>query len=456
MTVSKTSVGPGKDVVMWSNNVDGLGERLRSILNAKVLAEHYDVALKVSWDELRSALAGEHAILPAQDFFSTEFYQHHVVDRDDYAERPKLKLDAFLKLISEEKEIPEGSVVPVSQRRIKFQAPSLKSDTFDKASLKSAFEDLTFSQPIEEARAQAHGIALPPRCTALHLRAGDVIYGMYRTMDTFQGKVVSYPVSIEIIERLKADGQSVLVFGQDANLLKHLKEKYGVLLADDLGDRDNFSRAQNAIFDICLMGRCQRIFAGTSGFAELASSLALVDIDRPGSEFSADEAVEIISRHVLATDTSSLISGHQRAFAARAAFVLSKTLYAETDRFRALLDVMDQGDPTNGFYQLIVAAHRYRDGNAQEGEATLERAFRLPSEHIGRLNVCLRVVQASGELLVTPYLPAFDAAARDGLAYAALVCAISYKKLGYQDADLMREIFLSNANPTQKAFRRML
>ena len=95
---------------------------------------------------------------------------------------------------------------------------------------------------------------------------------------------------------------------------------------------------------------------------------------------------------MLKPEISPLITGHQRAFAARAAFVLSDTLYVEDERFRDLLDVIDKGELTNRYFQIIVAVHQFRDGDAQVGENTLKRTFDLPQVHSGCLIMWLRLL----------------------------------------------------------------
>lgn len=438
-------------MICLAHNRDGLGERLRAIVNAMVLARHLGGAFRFAWPELRAPLRGEHAIIDAKDFFAADFIRDHMIPADEIDTAGAVPLREVAGEIAAGTGLPEGSVISVQQPHLQVQARPVFAKTGIAPALAEAFAEIAFTDEMEKARTAAAAAALPAPAAAIHLRAGDVIYGMYRTMDDFQGKVVPYPLAIELVERLRADGAAPVVFGQDADLTRMLRDDHGAVRADDLGARTDFSQTQNALFDICLMGRCQRIFAGSSGFAVIASWLAQVEIENPMKIFETEEAIALIEKHVFDPDASALISGHQKAFAARAPFVLAGRTIADTDRYWRLLNAARDGDPSNDFTQFVYACSLYEAGDSTPAEALLEDLFDRPPPERGRLMAILKNAGARG-VRAGPYLDGLSVQARAGWPMAALCCALSYKALKRPEAAEMKRIFEKNATPRMQAF----
>jgi len=211
--------------------------------------------------------------------------------------------------------------------------------------------------------------------TAIHLRAGDIVYGHYSRGNFFGDKAIPYPLAIDLIARLRAGGVTPLLFGQDADLLAHLRDDHGGYCADDIGDRSGFSPAQNALFDICLLGRCTRIIGGRSAFCKLGAGIAGIERELPASLYEADEAVGIIERHMSDPDASPLISGKQKVFAARYAFMLAGETIARGERFWRLLELARENDPENPLLQFVYACSLYEAGREGEAEAMLSDIF---------------------------------------------------------------------------------
>ena len=443
--------------VFLAQNRDGLGERLRAIANAMVAAETFDGQFRFVWPELRAELVSAHAVLSADEFFSESFCAAHLLPEE------------HLKILSPEPlsevtgdlaagRLPEETAISVAQLDLCDQAPELFSRQTARFDLVAAFARISLTEPMEFARSLAYQVELPPEAAAIHLRAGDVIYGIYRHMDEFHHKVLAYPLAIELIARLKAQGIAPLLFGQDSELLHHLRDDYGALLADDFGERADFTQTQNALFDICLLARCRRIYSANSGFAILGSWLACTEIEHPSRIFPADEAVQIIERHVLDPDATSAISKMQKAFAARSAFVIAGETVATREPFWRLLKAARSFDPQNALLQFVYACSLYRAGKASEADQVLWTVFQWAPADRWRLIWFLRGMSPrSKNAHAEPYLEGLTQKAREGHPMAAFCCAIVFDSLGRDAAAAeMVALFGENACPSMLGLAALL
>ena len=231
-----------------------------------------------------------------------------------------------------------------------------------------------------------------------------------------------------------------LLFGQDADLLAHLRDDHGAYCADDIGDRSGFSPAQNALLDICLLGRCRRIIGGDSAFCRLGARIARIEVETPESLYEADEAVGIIERHLFDPDASPLISGKQKAFAVRYAFMLAGERIARDERFWRLLELARENDPENGFLLLVHACSLYEAGREGEAEAMLSDIFAarpVLAEGVVHLLTRARRRLENRTDPCAPYMDALAVQARSGHPMAAFCCAVYFIAKDCDEADEM-------------------
>ncbi len=407
----------GDRPVFVARNVDGLGERLRSICNAMALAEAFDGEFRVIWPDLRETLTQFHAILPADEFFTPQFVSRHVVDSTDLmAADPVLLAD-----VKSGSELPVDRPILVPSHHLVQQMPEHFTRETATEAIRRVFRAIGFAPPMRRAVEAAQALDLPPEVASIHMRAGDIIYGMYRTMDDFHGKVVSYPVAEGIIARLQDKGVSPLIFGQDDSLSEWLCDTRGIMRADALRPADISSQTQQALFDICLLGRSTCIFAGSSGFAVMGSWLAGCKTEPPSSMISDEEAVDMIEASVLAPESDPRISPMQKAFAARDAFVWAKEPIATNPRLRRLLDAALENDPRNDFYRLIDALSYYATGDLDAGEGRLLDLF-VDNER--RLTPLWSSRSAQTDNRLKVFMPCLDAALEHDLPVARFLQAI--------------------------------
>lgn len=427
----------GLDGIVWAQNTDGLGERLRAVLNGIALADRLGMPFRLSWEILRDSIAGDHSILPAREFFSEEFCDLYLEERDALEGRSTLLLEEF----SDEQDAARSEPfnIIVTQTHLQTQARPIFAGTSVAPILEEAFAKISFSDKIEAAREAAYSADLPPDMTALHLRAGDVVYNIYRMTDQFHGKVTPYPLAIEICDRLCGEGKTPLLFGQDEALMEYLAEHHGARLASEfVPSNGEYSPAEKAMFDIFLMSRCNRILAGTSGFAILSSWLGQCKIDNPRSFFPPEEAVNLIDRHVFSGSEDERISKEQRAFACRSAFLFAKEKLASEEPFWRLLKKGFTLDPANDHLALTLACSYFAAGDVESADDILGPRLRDPHAIKSRLVLILRRLGKSnagdGN---SAYVKALEAGSEKGSRLAKVCLQISQ---GEKASELLKRI----------------
>jgi hypothetical protein len=240
---------------------DGLGQRLNSLLMAMHLADRLGVGYVFEWESTKSR-AAHHAVLSARDTFNNDYRFERVLRR------------------------PPGGHVAIDGRAVDLEALRAQADgaegwlVADDGSYKSLpaeilatppgyfrglFDQIDFRRYIKRAIAAAERVVLPPDAAAIHLRAGDIIYGGFRFTDRFNSKVIALPVARRLIEALAAEGRTVVLFGQDPAAADLFRNRRDILIAADRSTRLE-TDIEQAMFEIILMSRCDQIHAGRVPF----------------------------------------------------------------------------------------------------------------------------------------------------------------------------------------------
>lgn len=297
-----------------SDRTDGLGERLRALTNAIYLADRYNGRMFYEWKNRQGQQAKYNSIDEESHVFSREFIDAysfsvnlHEVSMLDQVDLLDLANQACgMSLIDNVK-------IRVPQTPLYRYVPELK-DHYKSKGFKAAFDKIQFSNRICGYIRHALGTSFPKDAIALHLRAGDIIYGGYNNYARFCGKAIPWEVADAIIGQIRSEGRNVILFGQDALLLSYFAAKHQAFLATTFLDSDANAAIEVAIQEIFLMSRCSCIFAGSSGFALLASSLA-GEIHRQISRLEISPIATILS--LLPHRPDQAISVEQRVFSLR-------------------------------------------------------------------------------------------------------------------------------------------
>lgn len=338
--------------IAYACRTDGLGERLRAIVNAIALAKTLNIEFRFEWCD-NKADNGFHAVPGVDRVFSRAFINRYYRPRDTLTERCIVDFDHWGENNADVYRV--NQTIPRKLRTNPAIAKAARAGM-----QKRAFSRIGFSDEIATVIAQAEAVALGDDTLAIHLRAGDIVYGEFKHSPHFTLKVIPYLIAERMIIEARDQGQQVLLFSQDPALAAFFAARYDVLVAQTFAS-STFNAVQHAMFDIILMSRCRRIVAGESGFAIVASAIS-------GSEFVSH--LEWMPRDAMAqalADGLRLPSNERNdlpalhvASGCAAAIQLGHATLADT----ALLDLAQLGmkhDPHNEFLPLYAffIAHRH-------------------------------------------------------------------------------------------------
>jgi len=357
--------------VVLARRSDGLGERLNAVLNAIRLSDLLGVEFRFTWP-LDHADEESHAIAPADQFFSRAFLADHRVDHDTMAEGfvlPAGPADDLDTLRAQLASAPRGLLAPNRSLASRIDGEAVPAVL---RGYSSEFARIGFHPDIEAAIEAARAAPLPAESTGIHLRAGDILDGRFRLENRFSTKVISASVARALIERSRADGSTVLVFGQDADLIAELCRSTGAIDAATLRPEAGLSRFAEAMFDMVLLSRCARIIGGSSGFAVHAAYLGDKMVDVYSKLVRPMEAVAI-TRADLARHGPTYHAKH-RAFSWWSAYYEARKQLT-ADEAIELVGAALEADPTNPRYLLRLAALHYREGRADSGDDALGQAL---------------------------------------------------------------------------------
>jgi hypothetical protein len=363
-------------MIFFSDRVDGLGERLKAMLNAMVLAKSCGGEFCFHWSQRPQQAVQGRPIAPVEEVFSADFVEKYFVGANFCKDKETHNLFSCAEKIStgNHKSI-EKNIILVTQQSLLGQARVLVEKWGHEIRYPEAFSDIQFSPPLEIARDAASAFTFDSDFAAVHLRAGDIIFGKYRYSDLFSGKVVALPLVEKIIENVIATGKKVIIFGQDYASIRYLQEKYGVISASDLVQPFGFSEIQKEVFEICLMSRCKNIFAGSSGFSNLASWIGNSNIRSPYKVFSSEESVSITLEFLKSRRLLKAIPALQISFACRAACLIADQSVPTVEPFITLMDTAIEFDPENDFYSFVKACSLYKINKPDAAETLLFSLF---------------------------------------------------------------------------------
>ncbi|MBT81111.1 MAG: hypothetical protein CL587_12060 [Alteromonadaceae bacterium] len=280
-------------ITFYSTRSDGFGERIKSILNGLVLAEYFNCDFRFSWPA-SSHLGDSHSVASAKETFSDEFLAKYFV-----SDIP----DDISNFDSVENLSGNGGTISlrVSQANIFNQFPFLQEklsrDVFGKA-----FSSIDFSDEITSAINNAKSIEINSPSISVHLRSGDIVYGRYRFDDRYTNKVISYPQADFICGAANSDNYHVIIFGENQDVCRKLADRNNSSYFGDWAGLRNMTQLQKAIFDIVLMSRTDRIYAGNSGFSQLAEWIGRTPICSPDDNFNrhamANHIIDVLESSV--------------------------------------------------------------------------------------------------------------------------------------------------------------
>ena len=391
---------------------DGFGGRLSAILNAMVLSKHCQGEFRFVWPKFPEELSFGHTVSDREHTFSREFVEKFGVENNgsikpDGIVGPHLNRGDIL-----ETAFDDYSCLIVNHTPFFYSLPELHAQ-IPLHSFRETFDQIKFSPALEDARKHAGRVLMEGDAVAIHLRAGDVIYGPFRKTHGYVQKAIPYPMAELLIERNLGAKNTVIVFGQDDELIEYISEKYPVISANILKREKGFNEVQSALFDIALMGRCEKILAGSSAFAEVASLVSgyqRAELRHMFSYIEINSALDALIGQIGRTDKR--ISGEQISHALSYAFHFARDIREYKD-WLPVLAVMLEHDPGNAYHWMLKAHIHCTLGEYPTAEIALQRHFdAVDNRH--ELDQMYSQIFGGGMRTIDHYLPVFRESAELG------------------------------------------
>ncbi len=355
------------DKVFLTARNDGLGERLKALLNAMVLAEFFGVDFKFQWRLNPTLRTQHHCIESKLVTFTPEFLTDHDLPHFDRTDYPVLlpvraSQDAVRAALAG---APGGLLVNQEplDNLIDF------ANEIPPSAYRDAFERIGFSTLLMDAMAAARSAAIPATSVALHLRAGDIVYGDFRMVGTLNQKALCYPLAKAFILQLLDMGKYPLVFGQDMTTCRLLARTAGLRLARDYLP-PTWSSLAEALAEIVLMARCHEIYAGVSGFSRVAALIGEGELLTPLDVAEPSDLIDVIVAEPDLYNEDIALPALQKAFAFATVVALGEGVVAS----QSLIEALDYAlihDPDNAYYSLMKARFETDTGDIMAAEATL-------------------------------------------------------------------------------------
>lgn len=405
------------DVVFVANRTDGLGQRLKAMVNAIALSEYFGAKFRFTWVERTGKMKDFHSVEPLRATFSDRFISAYLCDRP-------ISPVPFSEFMSKHMkgEPVDGLCVSVPHD---FQPIAQKwaDHHIGAGGFASAFKDIEFSKDISAAITAAQAVDLSPELVALHLRAGDIVYGVFRFMDKFLDKITPFPVACALIARLRQQNKDVLIFGQDDVLCRGLAREYGAHFVGDLVPEQVSTPSQRSLFEVMLLSRCETIYLGNSGFAQLPLLVSGRTRSRSAvGSFDLDERLKLLDDGwEMPAGLRPAVSEKQKAIAAYCrAYAMSRLPEVSFDEVRADLQRAQNHDAENCFYRFVEAGWLYKYGKDQAAEELIASMLH------GSGDGSLFFVLANQNRPSHPYRSWLQSAAEKGMPYACLCMAVSW------------------------------
>lgn len=355
------------DMVFYASRTDGMGERLKALIHAMVLAEHYDCDFKFTWNN-PPYLDDTHAVSDADETFATAFLGKHLVEsvpKDLY--KLERKVDFY------DPDLIKKNAIQVNQNSPFKIIPEL-SNSIPLSAYRDAFKKMAFSEEVSKAILLAHNVELSSSSVSIHLRSGDIIYGRYRYDDRYTNKVISFAQADYMMSELSASETSIVVFGQTPSVCRYLANKYNAIYMGDDPQVQKLSALQLAVFDMVLMSRTQKIFAGNSGFSQFAELIGEAVICSPLEEFNGNSMASHIES-LLFSNGEEQFDSYQLAFNSWHCFYNYNNVIGAT-RSIDLLQKAVEKDSGNLFYKLALSTVYFSEGKITEAERLIEDVLR--------------------------------------------------------------------------------
>lgn len=342
----------GKTIV-YVHRSDGLGERLKAIINGFALSKVLSAEFKFFWKEKKGIDASFHAIDDVYKIFSKKFIDDHCVTSD---EAEWLENRAVTTANLNEAKSKDHNVLKVEQR---FDFSGLTNFHYG-----MYFSQIEFSENIVEVIKASEKFSTLSPFNAIHIRGGDIVYGRYRLFERFQRKAMPAPLAYLLADRFKAEGKQVIIFAQDKET-KNLFNKNDFIIIDESYYDAQWSTVDIAFFEIMLMSKAEIIVSGASGFSDLAAKISDNRVRSYQDFFENDECYKLIEKFIQENDDK--MGKLQKSFSYYTGYNISRDSMSTEERCNFLQNAFIN-DPINYSYLIRLILECLESHNHDDAE----------------------------------------------------------------------------------------
>lgn len=389
-------------LIFFANRDDGLGERLRALLNAMYHADKYDGEFLFGWQEFQRS-----HISMNKDIFDVNFLRKYFLDKPDIDSKLNIIPIKDVKKIDFE-HLKQYDVIQVEQHH-HHHYPNFWNKTF-------------FNDKISKIKDDVFALDFKNNVAAIHLRTADIVYGNWRHTEVFYYKVQPIYMVEDLIQVLKNQGYEIILISLERDLTKFLAEKYNILSADNFLKND-YNDLEMAFFEMFLMSRCSKILTSGSGFAMLPSSIAGVPLESYHNYLSKDSLIHSFNKFL----SKDGLFFNKNVSKRLKAFTISHFLndfFDDIDLSQKvkLVELMMMMDNDNVYYRLMQSIIYYEDGQYEVSDKILIKEL---IDNSGHFNVLIKEFFWRKNTTLSRHIASFDKASKNGSIVATIMVLIN-------------------------------
>ena len=353
---------------------DGFGMRLASMINAIYLSEKIDGKFAFAWpldtdtDTLGAQVSEKSddknymsvSIDKPENIFTKEFLEHHLIVDSRIRGYHGDFYDKDLKAITTIELARLWGWYINQTWPYKYLQNCEKSTCL--LELKQSYNKICFSEKFELIKEASKKIfsSLNANFIALHMRGGEVVLGNFKKAPEIWmwNRHFPYELAIEIGLREIGNGNNIVIFGQDINANKLLKDyllKYSngttINIVDDFID-SVYNDMERAFFEMNFMSNASKIYStGSSIFSQCAEMIAGKELLISYHDFfTIQEMFEYIEKNIDCLNLHDL----QKAYSCYKLYALSKKLGYSLEESIKYVYLALNYDPKNSAYKIAI------------------------------------------------------------------------------------------------------
>jgi hypothetical protein len=363
-----------------ATRLDGLCQRLTTLLNAVILADLTDRDFGFVWYAANLPEVDRQANSDLSLLFEDDFVARHLVDlhalppgMPHYYNQAYSEAE-FNRLM---RAAEDYGVFQVDRPGKIEQIFPHFADRIDGGTNARAFDKLGFTASARSAIEEARAYPLPEGAVGLHLRGGDIVHGTHSNHGGYLHKAVSIFEVEALAEQTKEAGKPLVIVGQEHDMIDMMVARYDhVSAVHHHAVARGFDPVQGVLFDAVILSRMARIWAPLSAVSRLSMKLGDVPLTDMG-KVSLLPDPGILRDSPLDGPDYAGISAEYRAYSA------IKTVWMQPpDRWGeahlAALQFANSIRPGIQFIHLLLGAIRARMGRWDIAEDRIRSALTLP------------------------------------------------------------------------------